>query len=126
MPRVDSVYYRDAGSIASARSISARARRAVYELFMRECRPTAMTRILDIGVSDEEGPESNMLEQRYPWKGQIVCAGLGDGRELRQRYPDVSYVKIEAGRPLPFGYKEFDVVFSNAVLEHVGGSKERA
>ena len=49
---------------------------------MRECKPTAATRILDIGVSDEEGPESNMLEQCYPWRSQIVCAGLGDGREL--------------------------------------------
>jgi SAM-dependent methyltransferase len=125
MPSIDSIYYRDAGDIATARSISAKARRAVYELFVQECKPNGDTRILDIGVSDEEGPESNMLEQCYPWRNQILCAGLGDGRQLLEKYPGISYLKIEAGKKLPFDDGKFDVVYSNAVLEHVGGKTER-
>jgi SAM-dependent methyltransferase len=40
-------------------------------------------------------------------------------------YPGIEYIKIFAGRPLPFRDGEFDVVYSNAVLEHVGGRDER-
>jgi len=122
---VDSIYYRDAGSLAGARGISARARAALYTLFVRELRPTAATTILDVGVSDEEGPETNMLEKLHPWPRNITCAGLGDGRALRRAYPAVSYVKIDGARGLPFGDKAFDVATSHAVLEHVGGRAQR-
>lgn len=123
---VDSIYYRDAGSMIGARGISARARAAMYALFVRELRPTASTTILDVGVSDEEGPETNMLEKQHPWPGNIVCGGLGDGRELRKSYPGLSYVKIDGSRGLPFHDKAFDIGWSNAVLEHVGGRDQRA
>ena len=98
----------------------------MYALFVRELRPTASTAILDVGVSDEEGPETNMLEKRHPWPERIVCAGLGDGRKLRSSYPGLSYVKIDGSRGLPFHDKAFDVGWSNAVLEHVGGREQRA
>src|ERR1041385_8094244 len=106
---VDSIYYRDAGNMVGVRQISACARAAMYALFVRELRPTASTAILDVGVSDEEGPETNMLEKRHPWPERIVCAGLGDGRKLRSSYPGLSYVKIDGSRGLPFHDKAFDV-----------------
>ena len=123
---VDSVYYQHAGTIAGARNISASARIAMFELFLQQLMPTKSSRILDIGVSDEEGPETNMLEQRYPWQENLVCAGLGNGERLREFYPKISYVRIGAGLTLPFRDKAFDIVYSNAVLEHVGGKEQRA
>lgn len=91
---------------------------------MRQIAPSPGTTVLDIGSSDEEGPETNMLEQLYPWPEQITATGLGEGHEFRNRYRS-RYVQIEAGKPLPFPDKTFDVVWSNAVLEHVGGLEER-
>ena len=123
---VDSIYYRDAGRIAAARGISAQARAAMYRLFLRELRPSAKTTILDLGVSDEEGPETNMLEKRYPWRDKITCAGLGDGDRLVACYPAISYVKIARNERLPFEDGAFDVACCNAVLEHVGGQEDRA
>ncbi len=123
---VDAIYYRDAGCLAGARGVSARARAAMYALFLRELRPTADAAILDLGVSDEEGPETNMLEKQYPWRDKITCAGLGDGRRLLDSYPGVSYVRIAQNECLPFPDKAFDIVWSNAVLEHVGGKESRA
>ena len=122
---IDSIYYRDAGSISVARRISTYGRQNVYKSLIRIAAPDASTRILDIGVSDEEGPEANMLEQLYPWPGSITAAGLGEGREFQQKYPDCGYARIEADRPLPFKDKTFDIVWSNAVLEHVGGPEQR-
>ena len=121
---VDERYYRHAGSISMVRQISAQARRLQHKLFMRVMRPMPEDRILDIGTSDDTGPESNMLEQLYPWPERIVCAGLSDGRAVTAAYPGVNHVTIQAGDPLPFGDNAFSIVYSNAVLEHVG-NKER-
>jgi SAM-dependent methyltransferase len=123
---LDAIYYRDAGRFGLVRWISALARRATFSKLMKEFQPTASTTILDIGTSDDEGPETNMLEQLYPWGKSITAVGLGAGREFRRRYPDTRYVQLEPGRPLPFPDKTFDIAFSNAVLEHVGGQAERA
>jgi SAM-dependent methyltransferase len=123
---VDAIYYRDAGRLAAARGISARARAAMYSLFLRELNPTADTTILDLGVSDEEGPETNMLEKQYPWRDKITCVGLGDGARILESYPGVSYVRIARNEPLPFKERAFDLAWCNAVLEHVGGDEDRA
>ena len=90
---------------------------------MREMRPHSGTRVLDLGVtSEDEPPESNYLERWYPHPERIVCAGTQDAAFLEDRRQGLRFVRIRAGEPLPFGDREFDVVFSNAVVEHVGST----
>jgi hypothetical protein len=117
---LDERYYRHAGSIGLARRLSRQARMRVHHLFMDEMHPLKNERILDIGTSDEIGNESNMLEQLYPWRKQLTCASLTDGNAILNAYPGVRHTKIKEGQPLPFDDQEFDIVYSNAVLEHVG------
>ena len=77
---------------------------------------------MDLGVtSDNKYRESNYFEQFYPYKNKIVCAGTEDGSYLEQNYPGVTFVIIKAHHPLPFYDQQFDIVFSNAVIEHTGG-----
>ena len=52
--------------------------------------------------------------------------GTEDGSHLEERYPGLSYKQVQPGDPLPFRDAEFDVVFSNAVLEHVGSRSAQA
>jgi hypothetical protein len=63
-----------AGSISLVRRISAVARRRAHDLFMQKMQPRQSDRILDIGTSDDTGIESNMLEQLYPCRKNIICA----------------------------------------------------
>ena len=117
---VDERYYRHAGKISMARRVSAIARRNVHELFMSKFKPTPHDRILDIGTSDDVGIESNMLEQLYPYRENITCASLTNGSAILKKYSGVQHVQIVAGLPLPYPDNAFDIVYSNAVLEHVG------
>jgi 2-polyprenyl-3-methyl-5-hydroxy-6-metoxy-1,4-benzoquinol methylase len=122
---VDGRYYRNTGSMNFARRISTIARRRVHNLFMQKMRPEPGDRILDIGTSDDTGIESNMLEQLYPHRANLTCASLTDGELILAAYPGVRHARIAAGEPLPFKDNEFDIVHSNAVLEHVGSHKQQ-
>ena len=92
---------------------------------MEKMQPQPRDRILDIGTSDDTGIESNMLEQLYPCRENLTCASLTDGKLILAAYPGVHHVRIVAGEPLPFDDNEFDVVYSNAVLEHAGSQGQQ-
>ncbi len=99
----------------------------MFERFMGELRPDRNTRILDVGVtSDTSQAESNYFEKLYPYPDRITCVGTEDGAHLEREYPGLKYIKVRTGEPLPFAAREFDIVFSNAVIEHVGSRAEQA
>ncbi len=117
----DRIYYQHAGRIGLVRRVSRQARLHVFRAFMDLLQPDASTSVLDVGVSLDVGSmESNVLEQVYPHQDKLVCAGIGDGTALRHAYPRVKFVRITPHAPLPFADRQFDVAYSNAVVEHTG------
>ena len=93
----------------------------MFQLFMETIHPGPDTTVLDVGVtSDESHKESNYFEQLYPYPQNITCVGTEDGSHLTRRYPGLRYQQVRPMEPLPFSDGEFNVAFSNAVVEHVG------
>ena len=113
-----------------ADSISLRSRERKLRLFLDELRPTSETSVLDVGADELGFGEGdgcgtlNFFEEHYPWPERITALGLHDGSGFRARYPDIRYVQGDACA-LPFADGEFDIVFSNAVIEHVGGRERQ-
>jgi SAM-dependent methyltransferase len=113
-----------------ADSISLRSRRRKLQLLFDELHPTAETSVLDVGADELAFGEGdgcgtlNFFEEHYPWPERITALGLHDGAGFRARYPGITYIQGDACA-LPFADGEFDIVFSNAVIEHVGGAEQQ-
>jgi SAM-dependent methyltransferase len=112
-------------------SISLRSRERKLGLFLDELQPSPESSVLDVGVDELGFGEGdgcgtlNFFEERYPWPRRITALGLHDGVGFRARYPHIAYVQGDACA-LPFADAAFDIVFSNAVIEHVGdGERQR-
>jgi hypothetical protein len=122
----NSPYYKDTGKIALASKISVQFREKMFARFMATIKPDAKHDVLDIGVtSDERYQESNYFERLYPYKDRIVCVGTENGSYLETKYPGIKFIQIKPKEPLPFHDNEFDVAFSNAVIEHVGNQESQ-
>ena len=83
-----------------------------HQLFLRVMRPGSNSTILDVGGTPGWWNQHN-------YQGKVVLANIQD----RTHYPNLSsnfeYVQAD-GRRLLFQDKNFDIVFSNSVIEHVG------
>ena len=102
--------------------VAGRARRRMYQRFLDTTGIRPEETLLDVGVtSDQTYDSSNYLEAWYPYKDRITAAGIDDAVFLEQRYPGLTFRRIEAG-PLPFAAGSFDVAHASAVLEHVGSA----
>ena len=93
-----------------------------YSYFIKQLNPSAKAKLLDVGFANHEGVRNEMinyLEKHYPYPENITALGVNRKDEFEQHYPLVRAV-IYDGREFPFMDKEFDIGWSNAVIEHVG------
>lgn len=87
-------------------------RQKKYDSFVKFLRPVQSDKVLDLG-----GGPGNYFESLYPWPDNVVVLDI-DMRELRKLSKGVP--TIGDAMALPFADYAFDIVFSNAVIEHVG------
>lgn len=103
-----------------------RSRERKLRLFMELFDPGPETSVVDVGVTDAPfggGSSDNFFEALYPWPEQITAVGRTELDRFAAAFPRVRVVRSD-GRDLPFVDAEFDLGFSNAVVEHVAGGRE--
>src|SRR5882757_9395947 len=109
-----------------ASRVSMRSRERKLQLFLDLLQPGLETTVVDVGVTDAPfgaGSTDNFFEARYPWPERITAVGHTELDRFAAAFPQVRVVRAD-GRELPFGNAEFDLGFSNAVVEHVAGGRD--
>ena len=110
---------------SAAARVSLWSRERKLRLFLELYRPGPQTSVLDVGVTDAPfggGSSDNYFEAYYPWPEQITAVGTTGLERFAAAFPHVRVVRAD-GRELPFADGEFDLCFSNAVVEHVAGGR---
>jgi SAM-dependent methyltransferase len=90
-----------------------------YERFLSLCRVGGDDRILDVGCG------AGSALERFNRTNEIVAVDLKPLESEWLAAPNVSVETADATR-LPYGDGEFDVVFSNSVIEHVPPDGQQA
>ena len=109
-----------------ASRIALHARRGIYARFVTLAGTVPGRRLLDLGVTpDTHLPDSNFLEHWYPHGADITMASVEDCTALAAVFPGTKFVRLRPHQALPFPDAYFDVGFSSAVLEHVGGAAQQ-
>ena len=110
----------------AASRVSLRSRERKLRLFLELMGPGPQTSVVDVGVTDAPfgaGSTDNFFEALYPWPERITGVGHTGLDRFAAAFPAVRVVRAD-GRDLPFADGEFDIGFSNAVVEHVAGGRE--
>lgn len=76
--------------------------------------------ILDNGVTADQAHEhSNFFENVYPYPQKITALSNQDASWMTSKYKGLKFIQCD-GCQTPFRDNTFDLVFSSAVLEHIG------
>lgn len=99
----------------------AKSRERKYRQLISLTKPSKDSTILDVGVADKEySPFDNYFEKRYPYPDRITALSIHPLEEFSKRYRSIKAISYSGGE-FPFEDKQFSLVVSNAVIEHVGG-----
>jgi hypothetical protein len=103
-----------------AYSVSGKNRDRKWRLFNSLFKPRESWKVIDVGFGPAEDVDTdNYFEKHYPFPSGITALTVSDIGDAQERYPEIDIVRYD-GDVIPFANHTFDLLWSNAVVEHVG------
>lgn len=106
------------------KNILIKQRKKFYKIFCKLISINENYKILDVGASNTDNNYDNFLLHYYPFKNNISCLSNQTLDLVKKKYPEIEYF-VGDGREMSLSSNIYDIVFSNAVLEHVGSSSDQ-
>ena len=95
-----------------------------FDLFRDKIYFDDRTNILDVGYSDSISDHNNIFLRLYPFQDKIISISNQKPILIKNKFPNVNFITCDAKKNL-FDDNFFDIVHSNAVIEHVGSFQEQ-
>jgi len=97
----------------------------IYKILSRNIDLEKLKSIIDVGVTaDKTKNSSNFFENLFPMPEKITAISDQDASWMENEYKGLKFVQGTA-LEMPFDNNTFDLVFSSAVIEHVGSNNNQ-
>ena len=96
----------------------------IYSKFIKHVNFNNKSKLIDIGTTNIDLKHENYLIKKYPYKKFITCLSNQRLSLIKKKFPQIKTI-IGDGRKTKFPNNTFDIVHSNATIEHVGKFKNQ-